>query len=43
MPQGTDQIDLQEKDLWLAELCTERGFLFAPRHHIAWFGLTRGT
>ena len=33
---------LQERGLWLAELCKETGFRFSPRLHVDLWGNRRG-
>ncbi len=43
MPQGRSDAELAATAAWLEEACQRAGFRFAPRHHIAWFGHTRGT
>jgi 7-carboxy-7-deazaguanine synthase len=43
MPEGTDAELLREKAPWIAELCLEHGFRYAPRVQIDLFGNTRGT
>ena len=43
MPEGTDAETLRERAPWIAELCIEHGFRYAPRLHIDLFGNTRGT
>ncbi|MEQ8790617.1 MAG: 7-carboxy-7-deazaguanine synthase QueE [Pirellulaceae bacterium] len=43
MPQGTDARDLAERGAWLAPYCESRGYVFCPRRHIEWYGMTRGT
>jgi len=43
MPEGTDVETLRQKGPWLAEICLEHGFRFAPRIQIELFGNTRGT
>ncbi len=43
MPQGTDRGLLEQTAAWLAPACTAEGLRFAPRHHITWYGNTRGT
>jgi hypothetical protein len=43
MPQGRTPEELAHTAAWLEPECRTRGFQFAPRHHIAWFGNTRGT
>lgn len=43
MPQGRTDDELSRTTAWLAAECERRGVRLAPRHHIAWFGDTRGT
>ena len=43
MPEGVDSIVLRERSLWLAEMCLERKYRFAPRLHIDLYGNKRGT
>ena len=43
MPEGTDPDVLNERAGWLEPLCKERGYVFCPRKHIEWYGMTRGT
>ncbi|MGI8603687.1 MAG: 7-carboxy-7-deazaguanine synthase QueE [Verrucomicrobiales bacterium] len=43
MPEGTDSTTLQQRALWLVDVCKSTGFRFCPRLHIELFGLTRGT
>ena len=43
MPEGVDAETLKKRSLWLAELCRDRGFRFAPRLHIELYGNTKGT
>lgn len=43
MPEGVTQESLAEKSLWLADLCKEKNYRFAPRLHIALYGNKRGT
>lgn len=43
MPEGTAPGRLERTSAWLAPACAAAGVRFAPRHHIAWFGDTRGT
>jgi 7-carboxy-7-deazaguanine synthase len=43
MPEGRDPARLAATAAWLAPEARRRGFHLAPRHHIAWFGDTRGT
>lgn len=42
MPEGTDTAVLQERSLWLAEICKEEGFRFSPRLHVDLWGSRRG-
>ena len=43
MPEGIDPETLKKRSRWLAELCREQGFRFAPRLHIELYGNTKGT
>ncbi|RLS32393.1 MAG: 7-carboxy-7-deazaguanine synthase QueE [Planctomycetota bacterium] len=43
MPQGTNPATLAATSQWLESACHAEGLRLAPRHHIAWFGNTRGT
>jgi 7-carboxy-7-deazaguanine synthase len=43
MPQGRSADELARTAAWLEPACRRAGLSFAPRHHIAWFGATRGT
>lgn len=43
MPQGRTSEELARTTAWLAGECLRTGVRLAPRHHIAWFGNTRGT
>ena len=43
MPEGRDSARLAAAAAWLEPEARRHGFQFAPRHHIAWFGHTRGT
>jgi hypothetical protein len=43
MPQGRTREELAAKTVWLAEECPRLGVRLARRHHIEWFGHTRGT
>ena len=43
MPQGRTRAELDRTTAWLGPACRRAGFQLAPRHHIAWFGPTRGT
>jgi 7-carboxy-7-deazaguanine synthase len=43
MPEGVTAVELAATTAWLAEECRRLGLRLAPRHHIAWFGHSRGT
>ncbi len=43
MPQGISTAALNEKALWLVELCKRHGYRFCPRLHVDLFGNRRGT
>lgn len=43
MPQGCTPEALEAVGSWLEPACHRHGYRFAARHHIAWFGHTRGT
>ena len=43
MPEGTTATGLRQRAGWLAELCKQRGFRFAPRLQIELYGNRRGT
>ncbi len=43
MPQGIVQSDLEEKAVWLVEVCKSHGYRFCPRMHIDLFGHTPAT
>lgn len=43
MPQGRSAEEIAGATTWLASECERLGFHFAPRHHVTWFGHTRGT
>lgn len=43
MPQGTTPEAMEAARAWLEPACRQHGFRFAPRHHLGWFGHTRGT
>lgn len=43
MPEGIQKNILQQRSVWLAEICKERGFRFAPRLHIDLYGNKKGT
>ena len=42
MPEGTTRETLAGRTAWLTTLCRDRGYRFAPRLHIDWFGDKRG-
>jgi 7-carboxy-7-deazaguanine synthase len=42
MPQGVTRAELDERGLWLVELCKEHGFRYCPRVHIELYGNRRG-
>jgi 7-carboxy-7-deazaguanine synthase len=42
MPEGTTRETLAARTPWLTALCRDRGYRFAPRLHIDWFGNKRG-
>jgi len=42
MPEGTDREVLQERSMWLAEICKSEGFRFSPRLHVDLWGNRRG-
>ncbi len=43
MPQGLTEDVVNEKQLWLAELCKTHGYRYSPRLHINIWGDKRGT
>ena len=43
MPEGRDSATLRARSVWLAQLCTARGYGFSDRLHIHLYGDTRGT
>jgi 7-carboxy-7-deazaguanine synthase len=43
MPQGTEQLRLEEREAWLRPFCELEGLVFCPRKQIEWFGAVRGT
>ncbi len=43
MPEGVTVEALRARAGWLAELCKQRGYRYAPRLHIELYGNTRGT
>jgi 7-carboxy-7-deazaguanine synthase len=42
MPEGSTRETLAARTAWLVALCRDRGYRFAPRLHIEWFGNKRG-
>ncbi len=42
MPEGITREALAARTPWLTALCRDRGYRFAPRLHIDWFGNKRG-
>src|SRR6185369_14053206 len=42
MPEGNSRERLQERSLWLAEVCKADGFRFSPRLHVDLYGDRRG-
>ena len=43
MPEGTTVEALRERSGWLAELCKQRGYRYAPRLQVELYGNRRGT
>lgn len=43
MPEGIEPAVLQERGLWLAEICKQRRFRYGPRLHVDLYGNRRGT
>jgi 7-carboxy-7-deazaguanine synthase len=43
MPQGTDDATLATTTAWLKPACEAHGLRFCPRHHLTWYGHSRGT
>lgn len=43
MPEGVAAEQLAATTTWLSGACRRLGLRLAPRHHIAWFGHSRGT
>lgn len=43
MPEGVTVEALRARTAWLAELCKQRGYRFAPRLHVELYGNRRGT
>jgi 7-carboxy-7-deazaguanine synthase len=42
MPEGIDRDTLQQRGLWLAEVCKRTGYRFSPRLHVDLWGAKRG-
>jgi 7-carboxy-7-deazaguanine synthase len=42
MPEGVTREALQERGVWLAELCKKHGYRFSPRLHVELYGNRRG-
>jgi len=42
MPEGVRADVLQERGVWIAEICKARGFRFTPRLHVELYGNRRG-
>ncbi len=42
MPQGVTKEELDRRNVWIADLCKQRGFRFCPRLHIELYGNRRG-
>jgi 7-carboxy-7-deazaguanine synthase len=43
MPQGVTRAELEQRAVWLSELCKKHGFRYCPRLHIELYGNRRGT
>jgi 7-carboxy-7-deazaguanine synthase len=43
MPEGTSAGVLNDRGVWIAELCKEHGYRFSPRLHVHLYGNRRGT
>lgn len=43
MPEGVDDVALNERARWMKSICDERGFTFCQRKHIFWYGNKRAT
>ena len=43
MPEGIDPNVLQERSIWLAEICKREAYRFSPRLHVDLWGNRRGT
>jgi 7-carboxy-7-deazaguanine synthase len=42
MPEGVDRDTLQERGVWIAEICKREGYRFSPRLHVDLWGARRG-
>jgi 7-carboxy-7-deazaguanine synthase len=42
MPEGIDRDTLQQRGLWLAEVCKRKGYRISPRLHVDLWGTKRG-
>ena len=42
MPEGRDEVSLQHRRLWLADLCRDKNYRFSDRLHIQLWGSKRG-
>ena len=42
MPEGRDRETLNERSVWIAELCKSRGYRYSPRLHVLLWGDKRG-
>ena len=42
MPEGRDGATLNERSVWIAELCKEHGYRYSPRLHVLLWGDRRG-
>jgi 7-carboxy-7-deazaguanine synthase len=43
MPEGTDQLTMNQRSHWIVDACKNFGFRYGPRLHIGIFGNRRGT
>lgn len=43
MPEGTNEEDLRQRGVWIAEICKQYGYRFSPRLHVHLYGNRRGT
>lgn len=43
MPEGVDAAVLEQRTVWLTQVCRERGYRLCPRLHIELYGNVRGT